>query len=114
MSGTTGAFRSDSRLLTAELSYVGSLLDEAKAAPPVIDLADAVDPVRDHVRSGKHAARVSQDVNSAGEAGVAGTPSFFINEVRYRGAYDLESLGAAVSQAGSTVENRAAAAEELD
>lgn len=66
------------------------------------------------LRSGKHAARVGKDVNSAGEAGVAGTPSFFINEVRYRGAYELESLAAAVSQAGSMVENRARAATERD
>jgi Na+/H+ antiporter NhaA len=66
----------------------------------------------EELRSGKHAARVGQDVNSAGEAGVAGTPSFFINEVRYRGAYDLESLAEALSQAGSTVENRARATAE--
>ncbi|CAN5472094.1 hypothetical protein BH23CHL10_BH23CHL10_12330 [soil metagenome] len=70
--------------------------------------------LEEDLRSGKHAARVSKDVNSAGEAGVAGTPSFFINEVRYRGAYDLESLAAAVSQAGSMVENRARAATEPD
>jgi Na+/H+ antiporter NhaA len=44
------------------------------------------------LRSARFAPRVAQDVNSAEETGVAGTPSFFVNEVRYRGAYDLESM----------------------
>ncbi|HEX2766686.1 MAG TPA: Na+/H+ antiporter NhaA [Candidatus Limnocylindria bacterium] len=39
----------------------------------------------DDLRSGRHAPRVAQDVNSAEEAGVAGTPTFFVNEVLYRG-----------------------------
>ncbi|MGH2445195.1 MAG: Na+/H+ antiporter NhaA [Candidatus Limnocylindria bacterium] len=63
----------------------------------------------DDLRGGRFGARVGQDVNSAEEAGVAGTPSFFINEVRYRGAYDLESLASVLTRAGSMVENRARA-----
>ena len=39
----------------------------------------------DDLRSGRHAPRVAQDVNSAEEAGVAGTPTFFVNEVLFRG-----------------------------
>jgi hypothetical protein len=31
-------------------------------------------------------------VNSAEEAGIAGTPTFFIDEVLHRGGYDLASL----------------------
>ena len=46
----------------------------------------------DDLRSGRFASRVAQDVNSAEEAGVASTPTFFVNEVRYRGPYDADSL----------------------
>jgi protein-disulfide isomerase len=59
--------------------------------------------------SGRFAARVGQDVNSAEEAGVAGTPSFFINEVRYRGPYDIDSVSAVLTRAGSLIDNRARA-----
>jgi len=59
--------------------------------------------------SGRFAARVGQDVNSAEEAGVAGTPSFFINEVRYRGRYDVDSLAAVLTRAGSLIDSRARA-----
>jgi hypothetical protein len=30
---------------------------------------------------------------------VAGTPAFFINRIRYRGAYDLASLSVAIDRA---------------
>ena len=66
----------------------------------------------DDLQSGRFAARVGQDVNSAEEAGVAGTPTFFINEVRYRGPYDAESLGTALARAGQIVDSRARLAEE--
>jgi Na+/H+ antiporter NhaA len=62
------------------------------------------------LRDGRHAGRVAQDVNSAEEAGVAGTPSFFVNEVRYRGAYDVESLDRLVRRVLRVVESRAVAA----
>ena len=61
---------------------------------------------------GRFSSRVGQDVNSAGEAGVAGTPSFFINEVRYRGPYDLESMASVLTRADGIVENRARVASE--
>jgi len=66
------------------------------------------------LRSGRVSARVGQDVNSAEEAGVAGTPSFFINEVRYRGGYDVESLAAVLTRAARMTEIRASAAAELE
>ena len=44
-------------------------------------------------------ARVDRDVASADASGVAGTPSFFINGRRHSGAYDLETLTAAVKAA---------------
>jgi protein-disulfide isomerase len=43
-----------------------------------------------------HAPRVAEDVASADASGVAGTPSFFINGRRHQGAYDVETLTAAV------------------
>jgi Na+/H+ antiporter NhaA len=43
--------------------------------------------------------RVSEDVASADSSGVAGTPSFFINGLRHRGAYDVDTLSAAVRAA---------------
>jgi protein-disulfide isomerase len=38
-------------------------------------------------------------VASADASGVAGTPSFFINGRRYEGAYDVQTLTAAVTAA---------------
>jgi len=51
------------------------------------------------LRSTRYAPRVAQDVNSAEEAGVAGTPTFFINEVMHRGRLDAEALGEALTRA---------------
>jgi Na+/H+ antiporter NhaA len=48
------------------------------------------------VRDREHAPRIAEDVRSADESGVAGTPSFFINGRRYNGAYDVEGLTSAV------------------
>lgn len=50
----------------------------------------------DDLRSRQHADRVAEDVESADESLVTGTPSFFINGHRHEGAYDLETLSALV------------------
>ena len=42
---------------------------------------------------------MAEDVASADASGVAGTPSFFINGRRHQGAYDVETLSAAVRAA---------------
>jgi Na+/H+ antiporter NhaA len=47
------------------------------------------------------AARVAMDVDSADLSGVSGTPTFFINGRRHRGAYDIGTLSAAVRVAGA-------------
>jgi Na+/H+ antiporter NhaA len=60
----------------------------------------------DDLRSGEFAQRVAEDLASADASGVVGTPSFFINGKRHRGAYDIEGLTSAVQAA----EARAAAA----
>jgi Na+/H+ antiporter NhaA len=63
------------------------------------DLGLDVERFERDLRSGRFASRVSRDVATAEAAGVAGTPTFFINERRYRGAYDLASLEAAIRAA---------------
>jgi Na+/H+ antiporter NhaA len=71
-----------------------------------------VDRFSTELRDGRYAARVAHDVTTAEEAGVAGTPSFFINEVHYRGPYDARSLGGAVRRVAALVEGRRRLAEE--
>ena len=51
------------------------------------------------LRRRKYAERVGEDVASADTSGVAGTPSFFINGRRHRGAYDVDTLSTAVRSA---------------
>jgi glutaredoxin len=51
---------------------------------------------RADLRSHAHATRVAQDVESADLSGVSGTPTFFINGQRHYGAFDLETLTAAI------------------
>jgi Na+/H+ antiporter NhaA len=51
-----------------------------------------VDRFTDDLRRHAGAARVAEDVDSADLSGVSGTPTFFVNGLRYHGAYDLETL----------------------
>ncbi len=62
-----------------------------------LDLDRFEDELRRHV----HAPRVEEDVDSADISGVTGTPTFFVNEKRHEGAYDIDSLSAAVKAAGA-------------
>jgi Na+/H+ antiporter NhaA len=54
---------------------------------------------REELRHHAHYPRVAEDVASADASGVSGTPSFFINGRRHHGAYDIETLTAAVRAA---------------
>jgi NhaA family Na+:H+ antiporter len=45
-----------------------------------------------------HAARVREDFLSGVRSGANGTPAFFLNDVRYDGAWDLESLAAEIQK----------------
>jgi Na+/H+ antiporter NhaA len=45
------------------------------------------------------AARIAEDVDGADLSGVSGTPTFFINGRRHYGAYDIDTLSAAVRSA---------------
>jgi Na+/H+ antiporter NhaA len=53
----------------------------------------------DELRRREHASRVARDVATADASGVAGTPTFFINGRRHQGAYDTDTLRAAVQRA---------------
>jgi Na+/H+ antiporter NhaA len=71
-----------------------------------LDLERFTRDLRRHVG----AARVAEDVDSADLSGVTGTPTFFIDGRRHRGAYDAQSLSAAVKAARA----RATAAGRAD
>jgi Na+/H+ antiporter NhaA len=51
------------------------------------------------LQESSHAARIEEDVDSADLSGVTGTPTFFVNEKRHDGAYDIDTLSAAVRAA---------------
>ena len=55
--------------------------------------------IADDLRHRRHAGRVSEDVASADESGVSGTPTFFINGRRHYGAYDIATLADTVRAA---------------
>jgi protein-disulfide isomerase len=55
-----------------------------------------VERFRDELLQHLHADRVAEDIDSADVSGVSGTPTFFINELRHHGAYDIDSLTEAV------------------
>jgi len=53
------------------------------------------------LREHTSASRVAEDVDSADLSGVSGTPTFFVNGRRHHGAYDINTLSAAVRVAGA-------------
>ncbi|MFZ0090422.1 MAG: Na+/H+ antiporter NhaA [Solirubrobacteraceae bacterium] len=60
------------------------------------DLELDVERFRGHLRKRKGAPRIAEDVESADQSGVSGTPTFFINGHRHQDAYDVDTLSAAV------------------
>jgi Na+/H+ antiporter NhaA len=58
-----------------------------------------VERFREALRKRKYAPRVAEDVDSADESSVSGTPTFFINGRRHYGAYDIPTLSAEVRAA---------------
>ena len=60
-----------------------------------LDVEQFTNDLRRHAGAG----RVAEDVDSADLSGVSGTPSFFVNGLRHRGAYDIETLTVAVRAA---------------
>jgi Na+/H+ antiporter NhaA len=57
------------------------------------------DQFHDQLKRHVFAGRVARDVESADLSGVSGTPTFFINGQRHYGAYDIQTLAAAVKTA---------------
>ena len=53
----------------------------------------------EELRRREYAPRVSEDVASADESGVSGTPTFFVNGRRHYGAYDVGTLTQTVQAA---------------
>jgi Na+/H+ antiporter NhaA len=53
------------------------------------------------LRSHAGADRIASDVDSADLSSVSGTPTFFINGIRHYGAYDIDTLSAAIHAAHS-------------
>ena len=69
-------------------------LDDLAGAAESIGLDP--DQVRQEVLDGTYAERVARDVRSGEASGVRGTPTFFVNGVRHEGAFDAQSLVAAL------------------
>ena len=72
-------------------------LDDLAGAAESIGLVP--DQVRQEVLDGTHTERVARDVRSGEASGVRGTPTFFVNGVRHEGAFDAQSLIAALEGA---------------
>jgi protein-disulfide isomerase len=62
------------------------------------------DRVRGALAAGTYRGKVRDDFRSGVQSGVNGTPTFFINGVRHQGAYDLDSLLAALAHPASQSE----------
>jgi Na+/H+ antiporter NhaA len=75
------------------------LLDLPELAGYAEALGLDVERFSEEVRTREYAPRVSQDVASADESGVSGTPTFFINGMRHYGGYDVATLTEAVRAA---------------
>ena len=58
-----------------------------------------VERFRHDLNSHAGAGRIAEDVDSADLSGVSGTPTFFVNGRRHYGAYDIDTLSAAVRAA---------------
>ena len=57
------------------------------------------DRFMDQLRRHEHAGRIASDVDDADLSGVSGTPTFFVNDMRHQGAYDIDTLTEAVRAA---------------
>jgi protein-disulfide isomerase len=71
-----------------------------------------VERFRDELRGRAYATRIAEDVSSADESGVTGTPTFFINGRRHYGVYDIGTLTEAVAAAKTRAGQLAVAAAQ--
>jgi protein-disulfide isomerase len=72
-------------------------LDDESLAQYASTLGLDVQRLVGEVMSGAHAARVREDFRGGARSGVNGTPTFFINGVRYDGEPDVDALVAALT-----------------
>jgi Na+/H+ antiporter NhaA len=93
--GEQGAFWEMSDLLLAHQDALrpGDLMGYATQLG--LDVERFTDDLRRHDGAG----RVAEDVDSADLSGVSGTPTFFVNDRRHYGAYDVATLSAEVRAA---------------
>jgi Na+/H+ antiporter NhaA/predicted DsbA family dithiol-disulfide isomerase len=75
------------------------------------DLGLDLERFREELRGRRYASRVSEDVSTADESGVSGTPTFFINGRRHYGVYDIDTLTEAVGAAKTRARQLAQAAQ---
>ncbi|MGO9488624.1 MAG: Na+/H+ antiporter NhaA [Solirubrobacteraceae bacterium] len=82
----------------ALLAHQGEL-DPAHVAAYAREQGLDAELIAEQLRRRDFAGRVSEDVASADESGVSGTPTFFINGRRHYGAYDVQTLSDSVRAA---------------
>ena len=73
-------------------------LDDEDLAQYAADLRLDARRLINEIVADAHVARVREDFRSGARGGVNGTPTFFINGVRYDGAPDVDTLFAALTQ----------------
>ncbi len=74
-------------LYLADVPIGPSVLEELAGA-----IGLDVERFRQDLVSSRYARVVAQHVATAERSGVAGTPTYFINDIRYHGTYDIDSL----------------------
>jgi Na+/H+ antiporter NhaA len=82
----------------ALLAHQGEL-DQRQLAQYAQEIGIDPEPMLSALHRREYAARVSEDVASADESGVSGTPTFFVNGRRHYGAYDVDTLSTEVTAA---------------
>ena len=103
--GAQGAFWEMHDLLMDDQEHLAPVDLRRRAETLGLDVERFSSELREHA----YAERVNEDVASADASGVSGTPTFFVNGRRLRGAYNIETLTEAVKAA----KVRALAADEL-
>lgn len=95
--GAQGRFWEMHELLCTHSSTVGDAYLKSYAEELGVDMERFEREIREHT----HVEKVREDLTSGVASGVTRTPAFFINGVRYRGEVDVDSLLAAIEEAGN-------------
>lgn len=78
-------------------------LDDRKLNAYADQLGLSLDLFKRQMLDHTHARKINDDCAAAAEVGVDETPAFFINGVRYKGDWDLDTLLEAIEDAGISV-----------